>query len=150
MRSTVITLCLAILLMGGCGMTEETRVDASTFRTSAKTLYSVFQDIAADLIQGKVDPSKLRQVTPELLESGLKVNFYLLGLIKDAAMGEPIPDHGKEVIQALAKKFDGLSAQEIIERAKGPTKTSGTGIDLHEKAMKLFDKYAGQIKRSVQ
>lgn len=114
----LIILILAMLGVAACGQSNQTKVDSSSLESSAKTLSVVLKDVGQEWVAGKVSFSQLQKVVPELFRTGIELNLYLLDAITAAAGGEEMSDEISNKVRVMAKRLQGMSAKDIINKAK--------------------------------
>ena len=112
-NSWLISLLLLVLLSLGCSQAPAQRVDASDVMSSARSLMGVLEEVSIGIMQGQLSLDQAAAVVPEMFDAGVTTNTWLFGLLMDATNGRPIPKEAKETIMIIARRFHGMTAQEI-------------------------------------
>lgn len=122
MKRLVGLLLALVMLTGtfqGCSQLPEDRVDASDVMTAAKSLMTVLEGVSWSIVQGQLNLDQAKAIIPEMFDAGVITNKWLFQSLMDATNGKPIPKEAMETIMMIAHRFDGMTAQDIINLASG-------------------------------
>ncbi len=142
MCPVVLFLCL---LCQGCSQAPAERVDASDVMSAARSLMVVLDGVAKGIMRGEISVDQVRVLLPEVFHAGMTTNKWLFGMLMDATNGKPIPKEAKETIMIIARRFNGMTAQDIISSASG--ESSDVTIRIEGVLSDISSKLNGYIRK---